>query len=205
MFLNRSGHASPNRLGTFSVAKSFQIRSATNAHRALEIELARETDRFWTTLRLWVGGEAITVLRSVDRDHGAAWSASPVIQDLSKQETSTGTFLAGVGMAGTNHWSVVIETRPDAAAIEFDCACRVKQEPKWMGSTYSIRNAIAHQAAEHRPTLAVGDTVIVCETYRNQSARWIAETPGSLSIVPSLEPTGELPRTIRWKYRFFVV
>lgn len=182
--------------------ESLHVRSTTNPNQALKLELVRVEDRFSTTLRLLVDDQETTVLRSVEGDGGTAWPPSPVIQDLSKQEGPSGVFLAGLGMAGKSHWSVVIRTIPDSAAIEFDLACRVKKEPEWIGSTYSVLNADSQLESAATLKLEVSGAVIRCETLTDEPGCCLESEPGRLTLVSNLNPGRELPRTIRWKYRF---
>jgi hypothetical protein len=126
-----------------------------------------------------------------------------VIRDLIDQEGPGGTFLAGVGMAGKNHWSVAIQPLPNKAAIDFDYACRVKEQPQWLGSTYTVLSADWHVESMNCLTLQVGDSIIRCETLTEHSECRLVESD-QLSIVAKTETAGELPRTIRWKYRFSV-
>jgi len=186
-------------------ANSFQLRSATQANRALVLKLTRQTDRFVSMVQMVHSGQATAILRSVEGDGNKSWPPSPVIQNLMKYQTPSGVSLVGLGMAGKSHWSVAIGTLPDEPAIELDFACLVKQRPEWVGSTYCILNADSRHESNNAVVFQVGQAVVRCETFPANGECHIANESGRLSFVPSLEPAHQLPQTIRWKYRFSVV
>ena len=74
-----------------------------------------------------------------DRADGrdAAWPCSPPLVELSAVETATGPALLGVGLAGRSHFSASVTACPDRPdALLFEIACRVREHPGWLGSTY---------------------------------------------------------------------
>ena len=135
---------------------------------------------------------------------GDRWPPSPAIQQLSRQRTSHGSeFLVGVGMAGTSHWSLSAETSSGAAALQLDIACRVKEPPSWLGSTYCL--ATGFQAIQQ------GSAIVLAS----------ADVPGQVKLElmdihgPRLDSQGQIcrlaadcegpyPRTVRWKYRILI-
>jgi len=74
-----------------------------------------------------------------DRADGrdAAWPSSPPLVELSVVTAATGPAVLGVGLAGRSHFSASITACPDRPdALLFEIACRVRERPCWLGSTY---------------------------------------------------------------------
>lgn len=74
----------------------------------------------------------VTVIEGQD----AAWPASPPIQQLSVESIDDRDVALGVGCAGTSHWSLSVEPVDDG--FRFDWACRSKETPKFLGTTYRL-------------------------------------------------------------------
>ncbi len=118
---------------------------------------------------------------SADED----WPASPPIQQLSLESIQDKLTLLGVGQAGKSHWSISVETSDgDSPLILFDIACRTKQQPLWLGSTYRATaessvcfNVVADDRS--KVEMQATRTVINCE----------------------LPDANKLPKTFRWTYR----
>ena len=121
----------PKELLVASADSSFQIRSSANSMQALVLELKRDGDRFGSTVFLQDGAVVTPILRSIEGSDDDRWPASPVVQEVLRHELDEGTFLAGVGMAGTSHWSLAITASADS--IVFDYACRLKHTPDFWG------------------------------------------------------------------------
>ena len=95
-----------------------------------------------------------------------------------------------------------VEAAESDASLTFDVACRVQQEPDWLGSSYRWESpgavTIAGGGAEFGPLAApcrllvesVGAADTTVETAHDRRLR----------IAAGLAP-GALPRTFRWKYR----
>lgn len=76
-----------------------------------------------------------------DRADGrdAAWPCSPPLVELSGVETATGPAVLAVGLAGRSHFSASVTASPDRPdALLFEIACRVREQPGWLGSTYAV-------------------------------------------------------------------
>ena len=92
----------------------------------------------------------------------AAWPASPPLVELSPVETPAGPAILAVGLAGRSHYSASIAphpVEPDTLVVEI--ACRIKEPPAWLGSTYAVTGErlrilriIGPAAAEPLPTTA---------------------------------------------------
>lgn len=76
-----------------------------------------------------------------DRGDGreSAWPASPPLVELSRLELSHGEAVLGVGLAGRSHFSASVAPHPsEPDTLVFEMACRVKDAPGWLGSTYDL-------------------------------------------------------------------
>jgi hypothetical protein len=68
-----------------------------------------------------------------------SWPASPPLVELSTLETPNGPAILAVGLAGRSHYSASISPHPaEPDAMLFEIACRIKEPPVWLGSTYDM-------------------------------------------------------------------
>ena len=68
----------------------------------------------------------------------ARWPVSPPLVELSAIDLQGGPALLAVGLAGRSHFSASIRPHPEHAdTLLFEIACRVKERPSWLGSTYA--------------------------------------------------------------------
>lgn len=75
--------------------------------------------------------------RADDRD--ADWPCSPPLVELSTVQTATGPAVLAVGLAGRSHFSASVTACPERPdALLFEIACRVREQPGWLGSTYEL-------------------------------------------------------------------
>jgi hypothetical protein len=73
--------------------------------------------------------------RADDRD--AAWPCSPPLVELTSTATPRGEAILGVGLAGRSHFSASVAPAPDLPdTLVFEIACRIREQPGWLGSTY---------------------------------------------------------------------
>ena len=87
-------------------------------------------------------------------DGDARWPASPVLVELSPTDTAHGVAVLGVGLAGRSHFSASIAPDPaKPGRVRFEIACRVKDRPLWLGSTYTDA---AGKSREIRPVVPAG-------------------------------------------------
>jgi hypothetical protein len=117
------------------------------------------------------------------------WPASPPIQQLSLESIHGAPTLLGVGQAGKSHWSISVETLKldSIPALKFDLACRCREQPSWLGSTYQRSSSLANQVPrlrlidDTRIDIAANATLIVnCQVDPSANAKY--------------------PRTFRWSY-----
>jgi hypothetical protein len=68
----------------------------------------------------------------------ARWPVSPPLVELSAIDLQGGPALLAVGLAGRSHVSASVRPHPERAdTLLFEIACRVKERPSWLGSTYA--------------------------------------------------------------------
>lgn len=85
----------------------------------------------------------------IDCQRGAespAWPDSPPVQQLSIETIDGREVALGVGCAGTSHWSLSIE--PTDHGFRFDWACRVKETPERLGTSYTSHSALVFEPDE---------------------------------------------------------
>lgn len=86
--------------------------------------------------------------RADDRD--AAWPGSPPLVEVSTAATATGPAVLAVGLAGRSHFSASVTACPDRPdALLFEIACRVREQPGWLGSTYDVGGEQIRIGAAH--------------------------------------------------------
>ena len=68
----------------------------------------------------------------------ARWPVSPPLVELSAIDLQGGPAILAVGLAGRSHFSASVRPHPERAdTLLFEIACRVKERPSWLGSTYA--------------------------------------------------------------------
>ena len=91
------------------------------------------------------------------------WPASPPLVELSTVETSAGPAILAVGLAGRSHYSASIAPHPaEPDTLLFEIACRIKEPPAWLGSTYDMADEAVRVAA---PATADDLPATVCWSY----------------------------------------
>lgn len=95
-------------------------------------------DRF--RQRLVRDGEGVA--ESVEGDADDLWPPAPPIQQLSLETIDGSKVLLGVGAAGRCHWSISVAVDPSMRGLKFDLACRSREVPGFIGSTYRLDNSV---------------------------------------------------------------
>lgn len=160
-------------------------------------------DRFGHVVERWTGSGWQTVLESIEGAPSDVWPPSPALQSLQLEERAGGKVALLVGMAGRSHWSASVEADSGSGRLVFDIACRVTQEPAWLGSRYRLgewsgagdpwprtsdqSSAIRGQTSEQRPLIEAMDSAAV-------------DWPPEEVLVRPAAASEELPRTVRWRY-----
>ncbi len=147
-------------------------------------------------------GKQQTIARSVEGAGSPRWPSSPALQQIdtcSLHDQQQG--LVAVGLAGTSHWSLAIETDADGFLC-FDNACRVKELPTFLGSTYAVPNSARQAGVQPQAVtweLPDGrDLCVRCEAAWSR-IECVKEEQG-FRIQP-VQISTAWPVTIRWKYR----
>ncbi|NBW97818.1 MAG: hypothetical protein EBR28_14105 [Planctomycetia bacterium] len=125
-----------------------------------------------------------TAWRSVEgpeEDGDPRWPPSPPLVELSRLDGPSGPAFLCVGRAGRSHFSASIgadAAHPDA--IRFEIACRMHDQPAWIGSTYRTTAGIV-RVEPIRPPPALPATV---EWGYSLSSRGILPLAGSRLVPP---------------------
>jgi hypothetical protein len=96
-----------------------------------------------------------------------------------------------VGKAGSSHWSAAIEADREVGVLRFDIACRLGDEPTFLGSSYS-RADEPKESALPQPRI---DLAMI-----NDGCRRAVEPDEDRLSIRVFSDLNGLPRTIRWKY-----
>lgn len=189
--------------GISGIVRSLQTTSAGDR---LIVTMSRTGDRLAHRVLLAAQGRSASPLvESWEDQQSLAWPASPPYQQMDQCVLADGREgLVGVGMAGTSHWSVAIESHDDS--LWWDVACRVQREPEFLGSVYRVRDSECWEARESEPAVARGR---VLNDGRQIVFRWDPATTEvhwpqdalEFEVRPRQWPES-FPATVRWKYGF---
>ncbi|MFG0261784.1 MAG: hypothetical protein ACF788_05275 [Novipirellula sp. JB048] len=120
--------------------------------------------------------DARAAMPSVNGTADQAWPCSPPIQQLSLESLPVGDALLGVGSAGTSHWSVSVHWLETATepTLFFDFACRCKQTPEFLGSTYRLDSRFKIEAGDDSLLTQEGDQIQIQPASSDTSStlRW---------------------------------
>lgn len=143
-------------------------------------------------------GSILAELQSLEGTSADEWPTSPVLQSCSLQEIRPGHIAAFlVGMAGQSHWSASIEAVPGEGTIVLDYACRVHEQPAWLGTTYVM--AFLPQAGV--TLFQKSSEGITVEIYRPSDSVYGFQVDGQLLTMPCTQTPARFPATLRWQYR----
>lgn len=198
-----------------SVPAVARLDSVDCAGRGLRVEFFRHNDRYAHQI-LAVGCEELPVLllESIEGTATEIWPASPAFQALNMDELASEVAQPCamlIGMAGRSHWSLsVCACEADTPAMTFEVACRVKEVPKWLGSSYSWGGRVELESGEHGPRLQFGsgncritssalETIGLPYLFDKHKKELMFSAPGALSALQD-----KLPATLRWQIRFAV-
>ena len=164
------------------------------AGRALRVVFDWHVDRFTHTVGVVDGDHFEPLLVSVEGMADDHWPRNPAFQNLSMMESTA----LLVGMAGTSHYSASVEAV--SSAIRFDMACRVKQQPEYLGSEYQTL-----------PPVKTVDTGSISFISCGRSGRLQLRSNRPASVTTTSTATGitlhtstfaeSYPETIRWDYQ----
>ncbi len=118
-----------------------------------------------------------------------------------------------VGRAGKSHWSMSVTADEDTPALIFDVACRLREPPGFLGTTYQLSrtdfqvrptgSANARTALEIRPTAAGRPSLLLKVDEIAGAAPATIEVADDQVIIRAPQPT-QPQATVRWKYRLSI-
>lgn len=173
------------------------------------------TDRYGHTISLVRGGQSFRILESIEDTSDSIWPTSPPFQNLSdatiQSDTQQGRVTMLVGAAGKSHWAMTIAPRDHGIRREplrfepelhFDVACRVKELPLWIGSTYRACSGWADLAEPNRTVrMKIGEDIV--DLISESAVVELDTASGRLPIIRLRATTETLdahPETVRWSY-----
>ncbi len=83
------------------------------------------------------------------------WPASPVLVEVSLAGSADRPALLGVGLAGRSHFAASVTGGAEPDTLLFEIACRVHEQPCWLGSTYRTGPGLEDIVRIPAPTLDV--------------------------------------------------
>lgn len=171
------------------------------------IDFARGGDRLAHAIS-WcpLDGEPLLFVSSREGAGDENWPSSPPLQELHVERRSDDLTVALlVGMAGSSHWSLVVEAHARAERLVFEAACRVHTAPERLGSTYELGAACTCIAVEDASALRIAAS---SEAWRIESES-VGDLPQAELLLDAqgrcltLSPALARPKhahTIRWRY-----
>lgn len=167
----------------------------------LRVIFLRQRDRYEHLVQsIAVDKSATPLLRSVEGTPDEDWPASPALKELHIEQRPDGKQLALlVGMSGRSHWSLSVELDPLAEQLVFDVACRLRDEPRQLTSTYRLfsqTNSFLNDPSHIRLPFGLA---FQAQQVERQLATISLAAPDSFVIYPSIR-FGSYPKTIRWRY-----
>lgn len=194
-------------------------RSVNSSGWGLELVLVAFPDRLGHFVRLIApdGSASDLVLASVEDDAAQAWPSSPPLQSIHCELLpSGGTAALLVGMAGKSHWSASIESLPGEGALVFDFACRVRETPLRLGTTYQVQAATG-QSSVPRSIQRMGEAEVLfslgekslrlsgepAATHPSPRMELSSDSPGKIAVSCQVNPI-TTASTLRWRYRLAI-
>lgn len=133
----------------------------------LRVEFEWVEDRF--VHRISIDGAEVG--ESIDGDGSEPWPPSPPIQQLLSQEIDGSPAILGVGAAGKGHWSISVELDGDQA-IAFDLACRCKETPEFLGSSYRLEPSVSIECTDSELDVSGDRRTIAASEQDSDTHRW---------------------------------
>ena len=187
------------------------LRAVDDRGRGLQVGFHRCGDRFVHTIAAVEGERLLPLLASVEGTDVDDWPESPPLQEVHvEQQEETGQVILAVGRAGRSHWSLSVHVEPVPestaskvmrAALLFDVAVRLRDEPQQLGSMYRSMTAVSPASESNTLEFMLSGRRYSIEAVElaQQSTR-LEPTPSGLLIATS-SLDNALPRTVRWQYR----
>ncbi|MCA9196465.1 MAG: hypothetical protein KDA87_02965 [Planctomycetales bacterium] len=164
--------------------ESFQLDNVDAANSGISVRFHWQHDRYVHQLVALQHGQIMDEWVSVDGDGQDLWPLSPPLQQVHFQEIAPGNrCLFAVGMAGASHWSMAVSA--DSDCLVFDVACRMKDAPNFLGSTYRLG---AVEMGRHLD--------LHCQGLGSDGN--VGDQLAQITTVLAADAT--FPVTVRWKY-----
>lgn len=150
-------------------------------------------DRLAHTVGLVLPQRVVPLLASAEGTPDDDWPPSPPLTTVETPSGSSHAQALLLGMAGRSHWSASIRISQPDLSIEFEVACRIKEPPAWLGSSY--RTMVAVEMTGPGAQMKVDGQIVR-----------IAAVGGSVHVTPDglkigvAPPEGPFPQTVRWNY-----
>ena len=177
-----------------------------HADRGLRAEFMWRGDRFYHSIYGVKGNKKQLLLTSVEGGLEDVWPPSPPYQEFNDprivSDTQHGSVGLAVGAAGKSFWSLGIEVvETGNPALVFDIACRVKEPPQWLGSTYEFQNVDALRCGFQQVEVQDGKVHYVLKASEAISASAFHVTDKQVAISYPNPSDLSPPMTCRWGYR----
>lgn len=191
-----------------------EVRLEPVSSGRLVVRFIQRSDRIGHAF-IWEGDQqSCTLLESIEVEgqstEAANWPPSPVIQQCHGQspidQSVRGDMAApasevifGVGMAGQSYWSLTAERSPLPAGLVIDVACRIRQAPARLGSSYHVPFGKL-RALNGDLELGLSHGGLRLELLSGP-VRWSIEDCQHFQVLPLLDENSTYPHTVRWRYR----
>ena len=184
---------------SLSIEDPLLVQTASSQGATLRVLFQRSGDRWTHEVQLQSGAELIRLCAAREGGEQDRWPPSAVIQEVLPQSTEAGWSVAGLGMAGKSHWSLVVAPLVDTVGVEFDVACRVKELPDWLGATYELAGAMGIESTQRGCRWPAGAGWVQFEPQAETELQFSVDRK-RITVRPAKLAGGQ-PETIRWKYR----
>ena len=157
---------------------------------SLHVMFDRAGDKFaHRVARCGASGECEMLLFSVEGSDDQIWPASPVIQEVHLEDRADGSRVAlCVGKAGKSHWSLAVQLAANGREAIFDVACRVREVPGELRSTYQV---VEPHTAEQACIECLQATIM-------QSTD--VQSTGKTHVLSPERVEQNTPQTVAWQY-----
>ena len=178
-----------------------------------QIRFVRHGDRWAHTVGVVLGDRLLPLLASIESSQDELWPPSPPLKDLHLHDANGTTTAMLVGMAGNSHWSVTVQLAQGDPAVNFDIACRIKDElpdaddaqKQVSPLSSSYRTMVCPTSESNQAAALMLDDLSIRVSSDpvagNEDTPAAVVTTGDNSVQIVLLPeAAALPRTVRWRY-----
>jgi len=190
-----------------------QLETVAVNGASLRCITTRVADRYRLAVEIVTTGEAVAALSSVDAAVDQPWPLTPPWQELHVHAAADGRVLMLVGRAGKSHWSMSVTAEYDRPALIFDVACRLREPPDFLGTTYQLSRTDflfrpnsegeVRTELEIQPTAAGSPSLLLKVDEIAGAASATIDITDDQLIIRAPQPT-QPHATVRWKYRLVV-